>query len=369
MAGSERFVFLDAIRGLGAMTVVLHHLHHAGRLGSVVVATLPPFAVAVLQNAVLGYEIFFVISGFVMAYMLRGAVVTRTFFWRFCLRRSVRLDPPYWLTIALVLVCIQLSNLVFTDRVAPLPDAVQVAANMFYLHDLLGIAGLQDPFWTLCLEMQLYLLLAGFTGLVQVLERRQGHPGHLWRLAVLLLLVLASVWPRQDFLDGGVRTFLPWLFLFMMGATTWWTLEGRLPPSWWALFMAFNMARCAWLLDWRPVVSGLVAVAIFVGGRRGALGRWLDVPWVQHLGRISYPWFLTHGLVGGHVMSIGWRLTGAAPLAAVMWWVLATLASIGVAHAMHVLVEKRCLEWARRIPLHAERPAPAVAGQAAQPAA
>lgn len=352
---SGRLVYLDALRGLGAMTVVLHHLHAAGKLGPVLAAALPISVVTLLHHAGLGYELFFVISGFVMAWVLRDVTVTRAYALRFLARRAARLDPPYWASIALVLVCIALSNALITDRVAEMPDAAQVAANMFYLHDLVGERAVQDPYWTLCLEVQLYVFFLAYLAGVQAFTRRARALG--WReglafeRAAMLLMAFASVVPRQDFIDGGRRTFVPWLFLFLMGVATCWLVERRIPVWLWASFLAFNMLRCGWLEDWRPVVSGFAAISILVGARRDALHRWLGSRWIQYLGRISYSLYLTHGLVGGHLMSIGYRITGNHHGAAIFWLVAAIFCSILAAHALHVLVEQPCVEYARRIPL------------------
>jgi peptidoglycan/LPS O-acetylase OafA/YrhL len=40
-------------------------------------------------------DVFFVVSGFVIAHSLFGATITPKYAERFILRRSLRLDPPY----------------------------------------------------------------------------------------------------------------------------------------------------------------------------------------------------------------------------------------------------------------------------------
>ena len=54
-----------------------------------------------LKLGFVGVDIFFVLSGFVIAYSVREARITPRFLGRFALRRSIRLDPPYWITIAI----------------------------------------------------------------------------------------------------------------------------------------------------------------------------------------------------------------------------------------------------------------------------
>src|SRR5262245_44222872 len=96
-----RFVFIDGLRGIAALSVVLYHFNEAVIRQSA--RWVPHVVEAVLHRGFLGVEIFFVISGFVIAFSVRDGNYTPGYLFRFCLRRSIRLDPPYWATIALEL--------------------------------------------------------------------------------------------------------------------------------------------------------------------------------------------------------------------------------------------------------------------------
>src|SRR5690349_15372888 len=95
---AERFRFIDGLRGIAAVAVVLYHW--SGSINGLPGATVvPAFLQQSLQTLWTGVEIFFVISGFVIAHSIHGQRITPRFLGRFALRRSIRLDPPYWLAV------------------------------------------------------------------------------------------------------------------------------------------------------------------------------------------------------------------------------------------------------------------------------
>src|SRR5688500_3864296 len=100
--GGSRFIFIDGLRGIAALWVALFHLYSGGPNAPVLASLTPGILDAALRHGYLGVEVFFVISGFVIAHSVGSRPVTRDFALRFAARRSLRLDPPYWLTIILV---------------------------------------------------------------------------------------------------------------------------------------------------------------------------------------------------------------------------------------------------------------------------
>ena len=127
------------------------------------------------------------------------------------------------------------------------------------------------------------------------------------------------------------------------------------------LFWAFAGAM-AWRMAIHPtidlgvaLVSGLLVYGVIRSGRSQ---RWLNFPWLQRLGKISYSLYLIHWPVSWIITTLGFELTGDAPLAAVGWLVLSLVASVGVAQAMHVAIESPAVRFARRFKgIGAPRPA------------
>lgn len=127
----NRFLFIDGLRGIAAIAVAGFHFYYGGPLRDPLSKILPAPLCELLEHGWLGVEIFFVISGFIIAYSLRKAHVNLSFFGNFVLRRSLRLDPPYWATIALVIVINYASNFVLKDRSVPIPGLGLIVAHVF----------------------------------------------------------------------------------------------------------------------------------------------------------------------------------------------------------------------------------------------
>ena len=96
MAGAEahistqRFPFVDALRGFAALFVVLHHASQGSHVTGLM-AHLPTWVPHVLREGDVGVAVFFVLSGFVISHSVARSRVTLPFVGRFMLRRSIRL--------------------------------------------------------------------------------------------------------------------------------------------------------------------------------------------------------------------------------------------------------------------------------------
>src|SRR5438270_7283857 len=112
----QRFAFIDALRGIAALGVAAYHIYHYGPLPKAAAAVTPKFLDITLRHGWMGVQIFFVISGFVIAYALRSAQITPGFLGNFAFRRSLRLDPPYWFTILFVIGLYTLTSSLFDVR-------------------------------------------------------------------------------------------------------------------------------------------------------------------------------------------------------------------------------------------------------------
>ena len=90
------FKFIDGLRGIAALWVVLFHADPHGRI-SQFTSVLPQWLVYILfEKGSLGIAIFFVLSGFLIAYSLQNARINFSFLKSFVLRRFVRLNPTYY---------------------------------------------------------------------------------------------------------------------------------------------------------------------------------------------------------------------------------------------------------------------------------
>ena len=353
---STRLPLIDALRGIAALSVVLYHIY--------VLDLLPharsPFAEpahTTLASGYLGVYIFFVVSGFVIAHSIRDAHITPGFVGRFALRRSLRLDPPYWAAIALALLA---TTVGIHDGARPSVSFGVVAAHMLYVQQFLGIPHLIGVFWTLCLEIQFYLAYVLLMFAVQRSNNRRWPVfGPVWLLSLAVGARLLRV---------RYAVFLwAWPYFFL-GVITAWHHERRISSRAWAfvtgatsLILLWSHSR--WLsADDAPERTSIVAattLALFLAGlvRRGdrsllqilTLGRPL-----QYLGRISYSLYLTHVLVCASAARLGLQLLGdrALGLLDLITMLLACAAlSVGIAHLMYIAVERPAQRLSRRVRL------------------
>lgn len=210
-----RYAFLDGIRGLTALYVVLNHLW-ARFLGSA--SELPPwFHLLKFGHAAVG--IFIVLSGFCLmlpvtrteTLSLRGGSA------RFLQRRAWRILPPYYAALALsFLLAATLPQL----RPPGELTWANALAHVFLVHNWIPALSitLNGPLWSIALEWQIYFVFA----LVLLPLRRRFGP-----LAALGAALLMGVVPI--FLGCGPGN--PWFIVLFAGGMLGAELSTRAPAQ------------------------------------------------------------------------------------------------------------------------------------------
>jgi peptidoglycan/LPS O-acetylase OafA/YrhL len=146
MAGGKRLDHIDGMRGIAALLVVLQHSMQMVREGG-----SPMFDVLLMNINLgrLGVALFFLISGLVVPYSIRGDQPLRNF----AISRFFRLYPAYWLSLAAFVV---MGYFWLTPFGVP-----RVLANITMLQGLISQAWDVGPgYWTLFYELMFYFLCA-----------------------------------------------------------------------------------------------------------------------------------------------------------------------------------------------------------------
>ena len=351
-----RLLFVDGLRGIAAMSVVVCHFY--GHLRSALDQWLHEFVQVLMSHGFEGVTIFFVLSGLVITKNVGVGNVRGSFLLRFALRRSIRLDPPYWLAIATALGMMFLAESLFTDIKKTYPSAAQIASHFVYLQDILGYGDIVAIFWTLCFEIQFYLFIVLILLLAQLLTGSDSSVGAL-RSPIFqffwLLLIAISVLDFIDYVPWEIRgLFLPSWFSFALGATTIWTMQGRMPIAiWYAAFLVVACGLLAGVHALTIAVALATSAILLLAGRTDGMSRWLSGPLIQFLGRISYSLYLFHAIVGWSAISLFKRLwpgqLGVAGSAGA--FVFGVGVSIATAWVVYRLVELPSIALSRRIPL------------------
>lgn len=351
---------IDGLRGVAALLVVLFHLHEA--ISRTASGWLWAPLDWVARNGFLGVDIFFVISGYVIALSVSKGDASPSYFGRFILRRSIRLDPPYWSAILLELALLHLTLRLFPLVTVVLPSTPQLLSHLVYGQELLGYGSVVPVFWTLCYEIQFY---AFFVGLVVV---QASLPAALRRPSVTALfcaaLFVLSLWTRY-WPPAGLPHGLAidrW-FQFFVGSLTYYAVSapGRMRPllaAWAAVALAVAAAHAPAIQFLAIAVSALLVLA----SRDLRVGRVLAARPLRYLGAISYSLYLYHSSVGWRFVSVvQQRLPGPwSPPLAIGVYLVGIVGTIAFSTALWWLIERPCLKLCQRVrlPLRASpRPA------------
>lgn len=349
-----RFKTIDGLRGIAAMAVVVFHLNSATRasFGD----WLPPSLDALLRQGHFGVDIFFVISGFVIAYSIRTAAPTLAYAGRFALRRSIRLDPPYW-TAIFAEIGVQALALHWAFSTVPLPSLPQFFSHFVYMQNVLGLGDIVDIFWTLCFEIQFYLALVACMIARHRLDQRLGVQRAEWISAIALgVLFLYSIGIRFNLagLTGhpGIAT-IRW-YQFFMGTCVWWVVSKRIPwptlPVMWLCVVGAVTATGASLLELLPIaISGL----IWWSYERDGMNALLSNAVVQWLGVISYSLYVFHATIGWRFIRLLGLLAGDSPPAFVPYLAFAAgiVVCLATSWAAWRFLESPAMRFSKRIEL------------------
>ncbi len=304
----RRIEGLDGIRGLATALVVAHHLTARFFPQPGYVPKMPSWAIA----GFLGVDLFFVLSGFLVATLgFEHRTRDGSRWWvTFYQRRAVRLLPALVVFLAAHAIYSEVVGLSTKVEVWSLLLALTGLTN---LAPVLGSLGLNEGLlhlWTLAIEWQFYVVLPL---LVLVLQPRRTKSS----LAILAGLIIAvAAWRTHLFLSGVA---MPWLYLrtdtridsILVGvalayATPLWRGFPRLSISvagWLGLgvylFIVLRSSETDPFLYRMgfTVVAVLCAAVVASVVREAGPFRLLKIRPLRAIGRVSYGLYIWHVLV------------------------------------------------------------------------
>jgi exopolysaccharide production protein ExoZ len=322
------FAGVQAMRGVAALSVVCGHAVSARP--DMVGPGLAEGALTILAS---GVDIFFVISGFIIA--TTAAALPNPL--DFAFRRALRLFPLYWLVLLAAFVSASWIALAPGER-----PALDLGTIFAWTYPNWYLA----PAWSLAFELHFYVAVAVVLAI---------KPDRLFEIlfAGFGLVILALVFG----LELGIY-FHPLVLEFGAGVVIAYLhrsgrlhFSRRIPAVSAGLFVAgwyWIFVRGATDPQFARVLTyGLGAgllihtvVAVEIEGRTFS-------PVLQWLGKISYSLYIVHYLVVKWIASFGalWLLSTVGTIIA------SILLSIGLAAALHIAVEAPILAWGRKTSL------------------
>ena len=301
----EHFAAVDGLRGIACLAVVAHHCYlHCGRYQwlKISVAGHMTALSRVLFYGNGGVELFFVISGFCLAYPFYSRPQAETWF-RWFLRRAYRILPPYYASALLfwgMYAMLRKHPFSMFGMISP-PGGEASIKGLFVCVTLLN-AYFNPSYWTLVLEARWYLLFPLLMGL----WRRAGAALLLFScfLAGAAGLWLSSFSPRFVLVTGNVTVYLP---IFASGMLIARSAALRRTPRWllrcapWGLLASFLLVGLTVPSDGSagplpPMIpQGFVAFfALLVALNDGRLSAVARAPALVGVGAFSYSLYLIH---------------------------------------------------------------------------
>ncbi len=313
---------LDSLRTLAVAAVIVYHWFPTGE------------GINRLPNGTIGVMIFFVISGFLITRILMrtrnqirdGRSTLGSAYRNFFIRRALRIFPLYYLVITLVWRFIPQA----TD-IDQYPAYYYFYGYNILLHQTRNWADVLSPFWTLGVEEQLYIVWPWIVLLT---------PPDRFRWAIGGLIVGAVAFRAWGYTQGDLDGVLTPASLDAFGLGAVWAyvlteranqLEGfvRRIDAGAALgllafvgLMLLPADDLLVVLLLRLVISVLALWLVIHAtlGVTGWIGRVLNNPAMQYVGRISYGIYVFHMLVPGFLLPlllslirrVGQRLLGYA---------------------------------------------------------
>lgn len=323
---------MEILRGLASLAVAWFHL--TGGSNSEIVRASGSFGW-------LGVEAFFVISGFIIPYSLWKSDYRPAHFVRFIARRLVRLEPPYLVSVAVVIILwIASAHAPGFRGSEPTFNVGQIAAHTFYLIPFTNHQWLNPVYWTLFYEFIFYIVI----GISYPMIARANIIIVLFYFIVLFLLVAAIADP-------------PWIALLFLIGFAGFRFAAKIDR---ASTLVVLSVGCALVLAMAGGIKGSVQAAVGLATIAAILLLPARIPAsLALLGAVSYSLYLLHVPIGGRIVNLGRRF-GEGPLFEGALSLVALAVCLVAAALFYRWVEKPARTASRRIRLDASVPAPSL---------
>lgn len=340
----QRYVFIDSLRGIAAVWVLLFHFYFA--IGGDSALKTGYIIETIFRFGEQGVFIFFVLSGFVISKSVNWDALSARYFWRFLLRRSVRLDIPYWFIILLTGFSVTLLTKAGLSSIES-PGLTEYIINILYLDNLTGVNSIVAVGWTLQYEIQFYLF---FILLAWILKSANVKVLYVWLCFYITGLTSFLYWFSWfPFYQPGL--FLNYWMYFLLGAITHWVLERKLPEWQYGLGVLMVFIHFFIFLNVSSLVCMITSLLLFGAGKLGTLTKWLKYNWLVFLGIISYSIYLFHPFIGNRILRF---IAGRFEPAGIFAWITllsVIILTLIVCYFFFRLIEKPSHELSRKIRL------------------
>jgi peptidoglycan/LPS O-acetylase OafA/YrhL len=347
----NRYAFADGLRGIAALWVVFYHLFHGGH-----VSQLSPFIGSTLSAVIfeygnLGVSIFFVLSGFVMAVTTNSKHLDAAGALRFMQRRFLRLSPPYYFAILFSLIILLDKSLI--EHSVVFPSFPNILAHFFYMQGILGFKEINVIYWTLCYEMQFYLIFALIIYLINYWSDSQRKQLLVILFSTLLgllwLIAPESVIPANNFASRH-SLFINFWYAFCAGALVGWSIIRDDQFKKYTFFYCSVMMIAAYFkADLFAMTAAATAFLLLLALNYNKMNSWLNQRFLQFLGLISYSLYLIHNNITGILARVVRKFMHPGVVTELMITVVTVIVCLIAAYIMYLVIEKPVVKLSQRI--------------------
>ena len=266
----NRLQVLDGWRGISILLVLAGHLFPLGyekfQFNGPIAAT--------------GMAIFFILSGFLITnVLLRDQDISK-----FLIRRFMRIVPLAWLVLLVTFLLTEVST-------------HEIISNLFFYSNWqpMGLTPSTSHFWSLCVEVQFYLLIAL---LVFLLKKKAFYLLPVLCISITLyryynnVPIAINTYYRVDEILAGCALAL----FYNYGADKFKNQVGKLPTIW-ILFILIASAHPAteFLNYFRPYIAALLIASTIFNKRNTWLIKALKSKLLFYIASTSYAVYIIHG--------------------------------------------------------------------------
>jgi peptidoglycan/LPS O-acetylase OafA/YrhL len=371
-SASPRFDFLDGLRGIAALYVVLYHILSQYSPDLPLARHLSPavyYGTWWMRYGHWAVVVFIVLSGYCL---MMPVAQSRTGTLRhgvigYLKRRAWRILPPYYVVLAISFVPLVLGRWLPGSAAISASSwqfnfsPIAIGSHLFLIHNWRPDTNMlyNSPLWSVSTEWQIYFLFP----LLLIARRRAGT------VVALLLAIVVGLLPHYLMplynLDWACPWFIGLFALGMVGAEINLTSSQR-AAHWrdrvpWGSLAAILFAAAVtlatvhpqksdpWILDFALGLSS-VCLIVYCASRKlshtaheTVVVRVLSSRPALAVGQISYSLYLSHNLVVTNYARILQRLHASFLSSPVPFFAICIPVSLGFAYLLYALVERRCL--------------------------
>jgi peptidoglycan/LPS O-acetylase OafA/YrhL len=267
---------LDWLRGIAALMVCFYHFAYANEdylANDNILKNLS-------QYGYLGVDIFFVISGFIIPYSMHRAGFKLNRYGKFILRRFIRIEPPYLISILLFLFVAWISTFssYYKGDIFHIQYPVLIS-HVGYFTSLLGYDWINPVYWTLAIEFQYYLIV----GLLIYFLSQEGKKIMIY-CTICIMLLASHLIPENNLVFNYFPLFLAGIISFQYKLKIINKVEFAIfaTATFFALYLNFPF----------PTLIAVLFAFIFIN--------WIsfETRISRFLGNISYSLYLVHLPIG-----------------------------------------------------------------------